>query len=391
MSISLRRAFIGAGLLLSTAAVTASPVVLDTEQKAAAGLVTALFKSEVPRSTTGAVDAIVDYVDTTFRAVSAVTTPAALLAAPGGITGNCSISGTFKAKMSAELPRKLRVDFHDCTTLWFGMERFLSGPIVITLPEDSLEPEHLLAVRLGNDSAEFFERTSFDFPDQKSETLYAFRMVLRGDIAMWYAASNTSAFVMTGYYDQRSSVESPRGAPPYFLDFKTTTDRLSVVRVRASNETFTLNDDDTLFERGSVKFLNSQPAGTWTDAYSFNDFRVHYITDYDARTNQLTIDGRINVTRNAAAEAGCMDGVYAIKTRLPLLSLFDSGERYERGELVINGDVVTKLFSAANTPPGFPVPVNGMLVSNKVRNVGTFNYDVSNWFHAVYPLGQCGS
>ena len=64
MSIYLRRAVTGACLLLSTAAVSASPVALDSEQKAAAGLATVLYKGDVPRSTTSAVDAIADYVDT---------------------------------------------------------------------------------------------------------------------------------------------------------------------------------------------------------------------------------------------------------------------------------------------------------------------------------------
>ena len=363
----------------------------DTQQKAAAGLVTALFKSEVPRSTTAAVDAIADYVDTTLRAVGPATTPAELLATPGGITADCAVSGSFKAKMSDELPRVLRVHFHDCTTLYFGEERFLNGPIAITLPEDTFHPEHVLAIRLGNASGEFFHRTRVDFPDQTSETTYAFQMVLRGDLALWYAASNTSSFVMDGYYDQRSSIESPPGTPPILLDYKMTADHLSVVRLRASNDTFTLNDDDTLFERGSVTFDSTQSGRTVTDVYTFNDFRVHYITDYDARTYERTIDGRINVTRNPFVEAGCMNGVYAFKTRTVLFSTFDTPATYESGELVTNGDVVTKFYSAANTPPGLPVPVNGMLVSNKVRNVGTFNYDVGNWLQAVYPLGQCGS
>ncbi len=390
MSIPFRRAFTGAGLLLSTAAATASPVVLDTEQKAAAGLATALFKSEIPRSTTGAVDAIADYVDTVLRAVNAVTAPTQLLATPGGITADCAVSGTFKARMSDAQPRVLRVHFHNCTTVYFGLERLLNGPIAITLPADTFEPEHVLGVRLGNAQKEFSEQTRFEFPDQIDGTTYAFRMVLRGDLALWYAASNTSSFAINGYYDQRSFIESPIGTPPILLGFKTTVDHLSVVRVRAGNETFTLDDDDTLFERGSVTFDATQPMISWTHAYTFNDFRARYITDYDARTYQRTMDGRINVTWPHFAEAGCVDGLYAVKTRVPLFSRFDSQATYESGELVTNGDVVTKFYSAANTPAGLPVPVNAMLVNNKVRNVGTFNYDVGDWLQAVYPLGQCG-
>lgn len=389
MSTSLRRAVTGACLLFSAAAVTASPVVLDTQQKAAAGLATVLFKSEVPRSTTGAVDAIADYVDTTLRAVRAAMTPAEVLATPGGITANCAVSGTFKAKMADELPRVLHVKFDNCTTLYFGTERFLNGPIAITLPQDSFQPEHVLGVRLGNTSAEFYEQTHYEQVDRIETSTYAFRMALRGDLAMWYAASGNSTFVMNGYYDQRALFEYPNGAPPDTLDFKTVADHLSVVRSRSSSEDGMLDDENTLFERGAVTFENTQqPWGTLTDVYSFNDFRVRYVTDYAAMTNQKTVDGKINVTWNSFAGPGCTNGLYSIKTRVPLLQP-DGEAIFRSGELVINGDVVTRFYSAANTPPGLPTPVNGMLVSMKVRDVGTFNYDVGNWLNAVYPLGQC--
>lgn len=59
------RVFSGAGLLLSTAVATASPILLDTEQKAAAGLETALFKAEVGRQTNSLFEAAEQYTDVT--------------------------------------------------------------------------------------------------------------------------------------------------------------------------------------------------------------------------------------------------------------------------------------------------------------------------------------
>lgn len=58
-------------------------------------------------------------------------------------------------------------------------------------------------------------------------------------------------------------------------------------------------------------------------------------------------------------------------------------------QIGINGSVVASFYSNLNTPPDLPVPVNGMLLSMRVRNIGTFNYDVTNWFEAVGPVGQC--
>jgi hypothetical protein len=261
---------------MSTAAVSASPVVLDSEQKAAAGLATALFKADVPRSTTASADAIADYVDTTLRSVRPAMTPAELLAAPNGITANCAVSGSFKARMADTLPRVLHVNFKDCTTLWFGIERFLDGPIVMTLPADTFQPEHVSDVRLGNDSAEFLEFMHSESPEQNSDDTFAFRMVLRGDLALWYATERTSTFVLNGYYDQRRQVEFPPGTPAQFYDFKTVADHLSVVLTRTTSESGLLDEDVHLLERGSVTLENTQPPpwGSWTDAYSFNDLRV---------------------------------------------------------------------------------------------------------------------
>jgi hypothetical protein len=50
---------------------------------------------------------------------------------------------------------------------------------------------------------------------------------------------------------------------------------------------------------------------------------------------------------------------------------------------------VAKFYSAENTPPGLPVPVNGMLLNLRVRDVGTFNYDAADWFQALSPVGVC--
>ncbi|HKS55143.1 MAG TPA: hypothetical protein VJS12_07655 [Steroidobacteraceae bacterium] len=317
-------------------------------------------------------------------------TPAALLATPAGITANCAVSGTFKAKMADELPRVLHVKFDDCTTLYFGIERFLDGPIVMTLPADTFQPEHVQNVRLGNDSAEFLELIHSQSPEQNSEDTYAFRIVLRGDLALWYAATRTSSLVMNGYYDQRRLLEFPPGTPAQFYDFKTVADRLSVVLSRTTSESGLLDNDLHVLEHGSVTFENTQPPpwGSWTDAYSFNDLRVRYIIDYAAMTNQETIDGKMNVTWNRFAGPGCMNGLYTFKTRVPLLQP-DGVAAFESGELVVNGDVVTRFYSAANTPPGLPTPVNGMLVNMKVRDVDTFNYDIGNWFTGLLPLSQC--
>ena len=387
MRVLLRRAFSGAGLLLSAAVATASPVVLDTEQKAAAGVETALFKAELMRSMNAVPDAVTNYVDFTLRTINAATTPAAVISTPGGITINCNISGTLKVKMADTLPRVLHVRWNDCTVRVFGVERRLSGPMAITLPADTFRPDKLLAVRLGNASGEFLLQHRSETPEQNSDTTEAFDIALRGDLAM---GSGTSSFVMNGYYDQRSLVEFPLGTPPAFFDYKVTAERLTVVRPRTFNDAGTLDDDDTRMVRGSMSFEQTQPGfGTWTDAYRFHDYRVHRITDFDAFTQTLTVDGRIEIARGLFGGVGCSDGLYAFRTRVPMFSSLEDPTRLESGDLVVNGSVVARFYSAANTPPSLATPVNGMLVNMRVRDVGTFNYDAANWFEALQPTGQC--
>jgi hypothetical protein len=77
-----------------------------------------------------------------------------------------------------------------------------------------------------------------------------------------------------------------------------------------------------------------------------------------------------------------------VKTRVPLSYSLDTTQTIQSGELVVNG-AVARFYSAVNTPPGLPVPVNGMLLNLRVRDVGTFNYDAATWLSALSPVGQC--
>src|SRR5262245_38892179 len=98
------RSFTGAALLLSTAIAAASPIVLDTEQKAASALETTLFKADVPREVNGHIDDVLFLADLMLRRINAATTPAALLSAPGAVVIPCTISGSYKARMADTQP-----------------------------------------------------------------------------------------------------------------------------------------------------------------------------------------------------------------------------------------------------------------------------------------------
>ena len=382
----------GAGLLLSTAIATASPIVLDTEQKAASALETTLFKADVPRSVTGNADHVLFLTYLMLRRVNAATTPAALLGTPGGITIPCSVSGSFTARMPDVQPRVLRLRFTDCRMRVVGtVERTFNGPMAITLPADTVRPETLAATRLGNESSEFLMHGLTVTPEQTNDTTEAFKIVLRGDISMALFLGSgpaTSSFRMNGYYDLRSDVITQPPAQSGFYGNNFVAEHLSVVRTLTTDGD--VSGDDAQFLTGSVSFIQTQPTpGVFTDAYRFNDYRVNRVTDFGAAWNeQLSVDGRITATINPFFGSGCMNGLYAVKTRVPLSYSLDAPQTFQSGELVVNG-AVAKFYSAENTPPGLPVPVNGMLLNLRVRDVGTFNYDAGSWFLALSPVGAC--
>jgi hypothetical protein len=385
------RSLTGAGLLLSTAMATASPIVLDTEQKAASALETTLFKADVPRTVNGHVDDVLFLADFMLRKVNAATTPAALLATPAGITIPCSTSGSFKARMADAQPRVLRLRFTDCKTRVIGpVEATFNGPMAITLPADTFRPERFPAIRFGNASSELLMHHISVAPDQTNDTTEAYNLVLRGDISSLFVDANPviSTFRVNGYYDQRSDVQVAPPATSGFYGYKVAAEHLSVVRTSTfNNDVF---GEDTQFPSGSISFTTTQPtSGVLTDAYTFNDYRVNRVTDFGAAWHEtLSVDGRITATINPSFGGGCLNGLYAVKTRVPLSYSLDTTQTIESGELVVNG-AVARFYSAANTPPGLPVPVNGMLLNLRVRDVGTFNYDAATWLSALSPVGFC--
>lgn len=393
MKIFLRQVLSGAGLVLSTAVATAGPIVLDTEQKAAAGVATALFTSETSRAVNGVIDIVREYADFTLKTVNAATTPAALMSTPGGITINCSVSGTLEARMADALPRVLHVRWNNCVRPALGFTKTFNGPVAIILPADTFRPQSVLGIRFGNLSGEFLQQYRTETPEQNADIIEAFDITLRGDISMrrvfdcceWVGSSS---FEMSGYSDNRSTLEFPSGEPSVFVGYKVSAKRMQVIR--STNSASGVDEDDTRFVSGSVSLVQTQPPpyGILTDAYMFDDYRVDRISDYGAWTGQLSVDGRINVKWKAFAGAGCMDGLCAFKTRAPLVNTLDS-PAFEGGELAVNGSVLASFYSAANTPPALPAPVNGMLLSMQVRNLGPFNYDVASVFDALVPVGQC--
>jgi hypothetical protein len=258
------------------------------------------------------------------------------------------------------------------------------------LPADTFLPETLSGIRFGNASSELTMHYITVTPAQSDDTTTAYNIALRGDISMATvlgSGPDTSTFRINGYNDLRRDVITTPPAPSGFYGDKFSAEDLSVVRkLTFDNDVYA---EDILLPAGSISLIQTQPGhGVLTDAYTFNDYRVNRVTDYGAWNETLSVDGRITATLNPFAGGGCMNGLYAVKTRVPLSYSLDTTATFASGEMVVNG-AVARFYSATNTPPSLPVPVNGMLLNLRVRDVGTFNYDAENWLAALSPVGQC--
>lgn len=397
MNTSYRHALSGMALALFTVTVSAAPIALDTEQKAAAGVSAAFFTShEVPLYVHVTIEAVRRHTDRALESVAAITTPEALMATRGSITIPCAMAGTLTARMANALPRVLKLEWNGCVMDVDGWQRTYNGPAAITLTSDSFEPETLQSIRFGNAAGDFTEQYRIETAEQIDTVTNSIDLVVRGDISMTRTFGGfgdvigTSSYEMRGHMDDHRLLEFPDGSPSYENTVKIVLQRLTAIESTTVSDTGTLYDDDLQLLSGALTILQSQPApyGDTTQAYTFNAYQVRKITDWDAFSSQLFVNGRVNVTWNPFFGSGCTDGVYAFRTREPLVSSLATGQ-LESGNLTVNGDVVARFFFAATVPPQLPMPVNGMLVNMRVKNVGTFNYDAASAHEALYPIGQC--
>lgn len=391
MNMSHHLGVIGAGILLASRIATAEPIVLDTEQKAAAAISTGLFTSnQVYVFNSNLTASAIDYADRALRVVRAATSPEALLTASGWTTINCPNAGTISARLTDTLPRVLKTRWNACAMPQFGLVRTYNGPLSITLTSDTFTPARLAAIRLGNARESFVETYRQETPDQIDDVTNTANLSLRGDIATFQAFLTeegpvSAAYRVNGYYDMYRWLEFPDGRPSQPAALKLVADKLSVRETTQYGST----DDYQLQLSGGLTATQTQapPYDSFSDSYRMTGYRLHLITDYEAWTAQLSVDGKIAVVWAPQWGSGCMNGEYAFKTRAPLMRNADSVV-YDAGELIANGAANARFYSSANVPPGLPPPANGQAINLRVRDVGTFHYDAASYL-VLRQVGQC--
>ncbi|MBB6093875.1 hypothetical protein HNQ60_002756 [Povalibacter uvarum] len=391
------RALAGAVLAVVSATATAEFLVLDTEQKAASAVSAGIFTANQVEGLHAAFSGVaLDFADLALRVVRAATTPEALLAAPAGVTINCSISGSVKARLTSTSPRALKLQWNDCVLTQYGRVRTFDGPMTLGLPTDNFRPQRLTSIRLGDDTDWFVERRRSEMPDQIDSSQTKYCLSLRGDIPTYdaypsgIAAVITAAYTVDGYSDYQRVIEFPDGRPATVVTYKPVANNVRVRETRSQIESGMRDDWEIQFLGGTMAGEQSETGfGQWTQAFAFDRYRTRMIIDYAAWTMERSVNGNLKVDWAPVwGSGGCMSGWYSFRTRTPLIRNADLSV-YDAGELVVNDSVTARFHSAGTVPADLPAPVNGMLLNLRVKNVGTFNYDVATPSEALVPVGKC--
>lgn len=391
MTYAVQRGALTGLLLLAPTALLAGTIALDTEQKAAAGVSSGIFLGQfVTGSAYSVTSRPLEYADRALRAVRRATTVAALRAAKDWTTIACAKAGSISVRLTGTSPGLLTVRWNACAIREFGIDRTFNGPVFIALASDTLAPTRVPSIRLGALGEDFTEQVHEAYPDQITDTTYATNLRLRGSIATFDGMLEegvpiSSEYKVDGVQEYLSWAQLTDGRPPQASGLRVVADKLDV----NSTVRFGMQYEETVEYTGRLTRTETvaPPWAEYTDRYVLNEFRVRQQTDYAALTLRLAVDGRIAVAWNPLSGSGCMDGEYAFRTRTPLLRNADS-TIYDAGELVVNGSVVGRFYSANAVPPGRPTPVNGQALELRVRDVGTFFYDADSP-NVLRTIGQC--
>lgn len=380
---------LAAGISLTVGAVASAtpPVKLDSEQKAAASLITALHTSaEGPLYHYAVIERVIFYTNRALATASAVTTPAALMAAPTGITVPCEASGSMTARMAPRYPRVFKFEWHDCKFDMYGWPHSLDGPGEVILLSDTLTPTKVAGIRFGNGTTDLIQTRELVTFDQINHDTLRRNLIVAGSVPLTitqYVAAGTTtsfAYVINGFVDETNVIDFPQsGAPQQIVGTNFKFDTVAYTGSFGYNDDASRYDEDLsgLFGTFTLTRRDPAPYGVTSERYRFDGFRVHHITDWAAFDSSLSIDGKLNYTWNPNFGAGCVSGEYSFKTAAPLHNSLNFWQQYDSGDLLINGAARFTFYSAANVPAGLPVPTQGMLVHDDVKNVGAFNYDTS--------------
>ena len=231
MNRTIFRAAVGAIAALVTASASAAPVVIDTQQKAAAAALTAhnFFLGDnvsftLPVMLNGLSYPSRDLASRTLVFLANATTPDALTASKGGMTVPCALGGSFKAKLPRDGSLTLHLEWTGCTFLQYPTDpqsaTSYTGPGTVQLTENTFAPTTVALVRLGSITADVVATTHYSDEFSSTDSTQTMNIRMAGSIPMTRLYP-TSLFIgdfeyrITGFLRQHSvSTVTFPGLPP---------------------------------------------------------------------------------------------------------------------------------------------------------------------------------
>jgi hypothetical protein len=383
----------------------ADRVVIDSEQKAAAAVLSAhhflIDRNDfAPRQLTIDITSPPrEIVNAALAVLAAATTPAAL-ARSGGIDIACDIGGNLHAQLSRAPVRTLRLAWSNCIRVYTDLTHTYNGPAEIVLLAETFKPTAVASLRAGDATQDLTDTTYFDDPytsivDTRSMNLRMTGLVPMSQPSPGFYFTGPFGFEVTGFWESRETETIPfLPEPPAIFVNRFTAEHVftaGYLNLPAHSTTQWLDDETDFFGgRFTTYWDNINGWHNRTETIDIEGLRTHTQEMYGGG-RQTSIDGRATVAWDPSRGAGCLSGTYTLKTRVPLREYAYNGNQYQAGELLINGST-TVTYQAPTVPDPTQPWFAHEPYSISVNGLGTFDY-VADWGiqNGLRPVAQCGN
>lgn len=391
-------------------AATAAPVVIDTQQKAAAAAFTAhqLFLGDnvgltLPSMLIGVAYPSRDLADRTLRLLAGATTPDALTATRGGMTLPCPLGGSFKARLPRDGSLTLHIEWVGCTMLQYPSDpqsaTAFTGPATVQLTESTFAPATISLLRMGSITADVVATNHYEDEFSSTDSTRTMNVRMAGLIPMTRLNPPSGFFIgdfdyrITGFYRAHdvSTVTFPQQTPDTSTYDQSTTIEQAVVSGSRTG-IGGIDDEDLFIARGTFTSESSSSYAPEPRSYSIAPRDLHWysVSDFPSYDRAKTLDGRADVTWSANHGAGCLNGTYVFRTDQLLEQSWYTGQVFLAGALKINNALTLRYTSPYTRPlTDFP-PIFQGTITLDLKRVGAvslpFNYQAIN---VLGPIAQC--
>ena len=328
--------------------------------------------------------------ESALKSLAAVTTPAALMASPRGISIPCPSGGNLLAKLPRTGPRVLDLTWTGCATTQDISTTTYEGRGQLGLPGNTFTPTTLHLIRLGTATQDFTATNTDSESPPGSSFQRAFNLRIDGCVSMVRFQNNPFGifvgdvnFTLNGFIVSTSTF--PLGDPgaPLFVSSQTNTAENYV----ASGSTWHTDGDTVLHQTltvllGKAGLTSRDSNQNFTDwgGFSWDGMRVSWVLDARTGASTQTVDGKLTRRWPPYVNGTCGDGLYRFRTLEPIrqTNMFRYNSR-DAGKVVFNdGAVATFSVASSATEPSWYTPQPGELPTNvtvTMRNGQTFSHD----------------